>query len=237
MSDLVRTRQSVIDLLHRFDEPAVRRMWLECQANLWEWEPSVVLSILTADTRLPAGPFGLSPSTSGTVEVLDSTLLRSSSVHLVATSHAPPPLSWLQSVDALRELLEDLDVDAPALPPLESTPDEWGRATTWTLIGHVIEKITGDAGTAGIGRAVVWTAIGNRVDLDALHTRSIAGEQAAGWDRTLEVLTDACSAAATILTVLAVDGGGRDIPSTTIEREGTSWNRHPYLTSTTTSKR
>lgn len=213
MTNPTRTRDDVISLLRRFDEPPVRERWLEHQAMLWEWEPSVVLSVLASPVLVPAGRVALSPTPSastGAVAVLDSTLLRSSSVHLVPDTGARhPSMSWLQSVDALRALFADLSIEIPALPPLEASTEEWGKTATWILACQVLETITGDDITADISRAIVWTALGLRVDVVPAPAALLVDD----WQQTLDALTLAASAAGTMLTVLAAGGGGRELAS------------------------
>lgn len=214
MTDLARTRFDVIELLRRFDEPQVRDHWLEHQAMLWDWEPSVVLTLLASPALVPAGRVALAPTSSTStdvVAVLDSTLLRGSRVTVVPETRTVHPwMSWLQSVEALRDLYADLGIQAPTLPPFGTSPEDWGKAATWIMVGHVLEEITGDHVAAGIGRVIVWHSLGLQVE----RVPAPAGPDES-WQQILEVLTLAASAAATVLTVLGTGGGGRELRAST----------------------
>jgi len=222
MNALVHKRRGVVGLLHRFEEPVVRDTWLQYQAMLWEWEPSVVLSLFIGDGQLPSHRFALSPSEphqDGAVDVLDAGLLRSSSVRVApAPRAAAPRLSWMESVEALWTLLDELEIPTPSLPALDSAPEQWARHATTTLTAAAINRVTEDPTTSAIGCAIVHAALGLRVD--SVPSPAAPADPVDGWHHTLEVLTNASSAATTVLEVLAADGGGRIVPPRpTRERE------------------
>lgn len=219
-------RSRVVSLLRGFHTTDVRERWFELQAALWECEPSEVLSLLAAERPLPEQPFALVPvlpagqTRADLWEVMDSTLLTSRPVWLLG-SNAPASRhqSWPELIEALCGLLDELGGTIPPIAMGEH-PDEWGPRAVAGLLVEAIARATGDRTATAIGCAIVWKVLGFRSDASTLPVPRAIHDPIDGWHRMLEILTSAQSAAATVLMVLAVEGGGREVRSLSLTKEG-----------------
>lgn len=220
-------RERVVELLQQFHDSSVREEWLNHQALLWDCEPSWVLSLLSTDRTLPRDPFAIVPVLpSGQRpddywEILDATLLTAEAVYLLdsgqgSTGHR----SWVHAVEVLCGLLDELAVPIPALPDGMDMPEEWAQRATSTLVLEVAGRITKDRTATAIACALVWKVLGNDVDASHLPVPRVVHDPIDGWHRMLDILIAAQSAAATVLTVLAVEGGGREVRLPSLIKEG-----------------
>lgn len=220
-------RERVVNLLQRFHEPDLRSSWLYYQAVLWECEPSEVLSLLVAGREVPSQPFALVPvlpagqTRADHVDVLNSTLLTSRPVWLLPSNARPTRYAtWVDRVETLSGLLEELGEPIPSIGTIQGDPNEWGARATSTLLLTAVGRMTGERNATAIACALVWRVIGYEVDANTLPVPRGVRDPIDGWHRMLDILTSAQSAAATVLTVLAVEGGGREVRSLSLTKEG-----------------
>lgn len=220
-------RGRVVESLQQFHDRAVREKWLTHQALLWDCDPSWVLSLLAAGRALPRDPFAIVPvlpagqRQEDSWEVLDSTLLTAEAVYLLESGQGPAGhRSWVQTVEALCGLLDELQIPIPALPNGSDDPEEWAQRSTATIVLEIAGRITKDRTGTAIACALVWKVLGNAVDASHLPVLRVVHDPIDGWHRMLDILIAAQSAAATILMVLAVEGGGREVRSLSLMKEG-----------------
>lgn len=220
-------RSLVVELLHGFPDVTVREAWLNQQAMLWECEPSAVLSLLAMGRTLPREPFALVPvlpsghRPDDYWEILDVTLLTARPVYLLQSGQAPTGhRSWVDTVEALCGLLDELQAPIPALPDRGDDPEEWAYRATSALILEIAGRLTTDRSATAIACALIWKVLGADVDAGKLPVPRVVHDPIDGWHRMLDILVSAQSAAATVLTVLAVEGGGREVRSLSLIKEG-----------------
>ena len=220
-------RSRVVELLHRFPEVAVREAWLNQQAVLWDCEPSAVLSLLAMGRALPREPFAMVPvlpsghRPDDYWEILDVTLLTARPVYLLQSGHTPSGhRSWVDTVEALCGLLDELQAPIPPLPERVDDPEEWAYRAAASLILEIAGRVTSDRNAMAIACALIWKVLGADVDAGKLPVPRVVHDPIDGWHRMLEILVSAQSTAATVLTVLAVEGGGREVRSLSQIKEG-----------------
>ena len=220
-------RSRVVDLLHRFPDIAVREGWLTLQASLWDCEPSAVLSLLAMSRPLPREPFAIVPvlpaghNPADYWEILDVTLLTARPMYLLGSGQIRPEhRSWIDTVETLCGLLDELHAPLPNIPDRVNDPEEWARRAASTLILEIAGRLTSDRNATAIACALIWKVLGAEVDASKLPVPRIVFDPIDGWHRMLDLLIRAQSAAATVLTVLAVEGGGREVRSLSLIKEG-----------------
>lgn len=220
-------RRRVVEQLHRFHDVSVREAWLSQQAILWDHEPSAVLSLLASGRPLPREPFAMvSVLPSGHNpddywEVLDVTLLTARPVYLLQSGQGPSGhRSWVETVEALCGLLDELQTPIPPLPDRADDPEEWAFRATSALILEIAGRLTIDRNAMAAACALIWKVLGADVDAAKLPVPRVVHDPIDGWHRILDILISAQSAAATVLTVLAVEGGGREVRSLSLIKEG-----------------
>ncbi len=220
-------RSRVVELLHRFHDVSVREAWLNQQAVLWDYEPSAVLSLSAMGRALPREPFAMVPvlpsghRPDDYWEILDVTLLTTRPMYLLPSGQGlSGHRSWVETVEALCGLLDELQVPIPPLPDQVNDPEEWAYRATSALILEIAGRLTSDRYAQAIACALIWKVLGADVDAAKLPVPRVVHDPIDGWHRMLGILISAQSAAATVLTVLAVEGGGREVRSLSLIKEG-----------------
>jgi len=205
-------RRRVVDLLHKFSEPDIRGAWLRCQAMMWDREPAEVFSLLAHVERMPpAGRFTLSDTPEPAVEpwwVLDTNLLTSRPVWLAPREYRPTGYdSRVAMAEVLCGLLDELGEPLPSMDFDGDGPDEWAEHATQTLVATATTALTPSMPAAVIATAIVWRVFGVNIDPRTIPVGPIVHDPVDGWHDTLDTLTTAQSAAATVLATLGVEVG------------------------------